>query len=356
MKALILAAGKATRLRPLTHVLPKPILPLANKPILLHILEQIKEADITQIGIVVSPEMEPAIREVAGDGSSLNVQITYTTQSPQRGLAHAVQVSREFLGDSPFLMFLGDNVIEEGVARFVQEFKFAQPDALILLKQVPDPRAFGVAELDSSGRVVKLVEKPKEPKSNLAMVGGYFFTPGIHQAIEQIKPSWRNELEITDAIQTYLDMGKEIKSHILKGRWLDIGKLDDLLEANHFMLDTYIEPRNKGHVDAESRIEGKVFIAENTIIENSIIHGPVSIAESCRINSSIIGPSVSVGKECIVERSSLDNSLILDSCRIHYVRRLANSVIGRKAEVVGNKQNLNTLRLMLSDDARVELT
>lgn len=355
MKALVLCAGKATRLRPLTHALPKPILPLANKPILHHILEQIREAGISEIGIVVSPENEGEIRDAVGDGSRWEAKVTYITQTPAGGLAHAVQVSQGFLGDSPFLMFLGDNLIEEGVVQFVREFESSRPDALILLKEVSDPRAFGVVELDSSGNVLNLIEKPKEPRSNLAMVGGYLFTPGIHDAIGRIRPSWRNELEITDAIQEYLRSGHDIKSHVLQGKWLDIGKIDDLLEANRFMLESHVELRVQGRVDAGSRIEGKVGVGEGASIEDSVIRGPASIAEGCRISGSTIGPSVSIGQGCIVEGSALDNCLILESCRIRNVHRLAGSVIGRKAEVVGGKQNTIGLRLLVSDDAMVEL-
>lgn len=356
MKALVLCAGKATRLRPVTHSLPKSMLPLANRPILFHILEQIREAGIQEVGIVVSPETESSIREAVGNGSRWACRATYLVQSSPLGLAHAVQISQGFLMDSPFLMFLGDNLIEEGVAQFVKEFNLLQPDAYILLKEVADPRAFGVAELDESGRLVRLVEKPKEPKSNLAMVGGYLFTPCIHSAIAQIKPSWRNELEITDAIQKLLEMGKTVASHVLRGRWLDIGKIEDLLEANRFMLEKHVQPTNgNGRWGERSHVDHRAEIGERTSIEDSVILESVSIAEGCQIRHCIIGPCTSIGKESKIEDSSIQNSLIMGDCSIDKVGLLTDSVIGRRSRVKGFTNDSGPVRLVLSDDGRAEV-
>ena len=355
MKALVLAAGKGTRLRPLTNTVPKHLLPVGNKPILFHVLDYIKEAGIKDIGIVVSPDSSSYIEEAIGTGSGWGGQITFIIQPEPLGLAHAVKVAQGFLGDSPFLMLLGDNLIQEGVKDFLDEFRASNSDASILLKEVPDPRAFGVAELDSSGRVVHLVEKPKKPKSNLAIIGVYLFTAKIHKAIAQTKPSWRGELEITDAIQKLLDMGKEIRSHLVRGWWLDIGSNDGLIEANRVVLDAFLERDIKGELDSQSRIVGRVQIGEGTELESSRVQGPVFIAENCRIKSSLIKPFTNIGAGTVVEDSFLEHSVILENCQILKIKHLTDSVIGRNTVLTGQGKSPEKIKMFIGDDCKVEL-
>ena len=355
MKGLILAGGKGTRLRPITNTIAKQLLPVANKPILFFVVEQIRDAGITDICIIVSPETSVNVRETVGDGSRWGVHITYILQAEPLGLAHAVKTAQDFLGESPFLMFLGDNLIQGGVQEFVQEFNSGCPDALILLKEVPDPRLFGVAELNDRGEVIHLVEKPKEPKTNLALVGIYLFTPDIHRAIAQIKPSRRGELEITDAIQRLLDDGKKVRSHILSGWWLDTGKKDDLLEANRVVLDNLVRRDIRGEVDSGSHIVGRVEIKEGARVENSTVRGPVSIAEGCQIRNSFIGPFTSVGAGTIIEDSSVEHSVILENSRIYRIERLEDSLIGKGVELRKADDRFKAVKLFVGCDSRLEL-
>lgn len=355
MKALVLAGGKGTRLKPLTNTMAKQLLPVANKPILFYVLDQIAETGINDIGIIVSPETREWIEQAAGDGSRWGVQISYIQQPEPLGLAHAVKIAQDFIGDSPFLMFLGDNLIQGGVKSFVDEFDRFQPDALVLLKEVADPRLFGVAELDTSGKVIHLVEKPKQPQSNLALVGVYLFTTEIYQAIARIKPSWRGELEITDAIETLLKTGKKIRSHVLKGWWLDTGKKDDLLEANRVVLDEFLKRDIRGKVDSKSQIKGRVEIGDRTVVENSVIRGPVSIAEDCQIRNSFIGPFASISAGTVIERSSVEHSVILEGCHLANIERLTDSITGKGSKVTRQKGGLEALTLFLGDDSRVDL-
>jgi glucose-1-phosphate thymidylyltransferase len=355
MKALVLSGGKGTRLKPLTTTIPKQLLPVANKPILSYVLDQIAEAGIKDIGMIISPETGHLIKEFAGDGSKWGARIEYILQAEPLGLAHAVSTAAEFLGRSPFLMFLGDNLIQGGVKQFVLQFRQEKNDALILLKAVPDARLFGVAEIDGHGALKHLVEKPKKPKSDLAIVGVYLFSHHVHRAIRHIKPSGRGELEITDAIQQMIDMGKKVGSYILKGWWLDTGKKDDMLEANRAVLDDLLKRDLRGQIDERSHIAGRVEVREGAEIINSRIRGPVSIAERCRIINSFIGPFTSIGAGSVIEDSAIEHSVILEDCRINNVHRLGDSIIGRGCKVVNEEGNFQQKKLFIGDDAIVEL-
>lgn len=353
MKALILAGGKGTRLKPLTNTVAKHLLPVANRPIIFYVLDRISQAGISDIGVVISPETGKSIMEVLGDGSRWNAKLTYVLQPEPGGLAHAVKVAQGFLGQSPFLMFLGDNLIEGSISEFLQEFRTYSPEALVLLKGVADPRPFGVAELDAMGRVTHLVEKPKEPKSNLVLVGVYLFTAKVHQAINNIRPSWRGELEITDALQWLLDNGGMVRSHILSGWWIDTGKKDDILYANQVILGQLLSRDILGQVDDKSQVIGNVEIGRGAVVERSEIRGPVSIAHDCRIKNSSIGPFTSVGAGTVIEDSSIEQSIILENGQIHQVRGLKDSLIGKGVEIRRASDGFRVL--FVGDDARLEI-
>lgn len=355
MKALVLAGGKGTRLKPLTTTIAKQLLPVANKPILFYVLQQITESGIKDIGIIISPETATCIKEAVGDGSKWGARITYITQAEPLGLAHAVKTAQGFLRDSPFLMFLGDNLIQGGVTQFVEEFNRHSPDALILLKAVKETHLFGIAELDETGRISRVEEKPKHARSNLAVIGIYIFSPVVHRAISQIKPSWRGELEITDAIQKMIDTGNKVHSRILEGWWFDTGKKDDILAANQAVLDESLVRTIRGEIDSKSQIIGRVEIGEGSRVENSTIRGPVSIAEGCQIKNSLVGPFTSLGTGTRIENSSIERSVVLDGSHIFHIERLEDSLIGRKVELKKADETRRAVKLFIGDDAKLEL-
>jgi glucose-1-phosphate thymidylyltransferase len=355
MKALILAGGKGNRLKPLTHTRPKQLLPVANRPILFYILDQIRQTGIDDIGIVVSPDTGPQLQQAVGNGSRWGVKVSYILQPQPLGLAHAVKVSRDFLGDSPFLMFLGDNLIQGEINTFVELFNRNRLDAVVLLKKMPNPSAFGVAQLDSANRIVCIEEKPKQPKSDLVVVGIYVFSPAIHRAIEQIKPSARGELEITDSIQQLINNGGQVLSQKLEGWWLDTGSRDDLLEANRIMLEEFVSRKVQGRVDSNSSVLGVVEIGEGTVVENSRISGPVSIGANCVIRNSVIRPLTSVGDNTVIEDSSVERSIILGDCRICLSQPLIGSVIGQGVKLNKSATKNGGRRLFVGDDAVLDL-
>ena len=350
MKGLILSGGTGSRLRPITHTSAKQLIPVANKPVLFYAIEAIKDAGIHEIGIVVG-ETKKEIFDAVGDGSDWDLKIEYIEQESPLGLAHAVKVSKSFLGDDSFVMFLGDNLIKNGITSLVEEFNDRSPNAQILLAKVSNPEQFGVAQLDGD-RVVKLIEKPKEPPSDLALVGVYMFDKSIWEAVESIEPSWRGELEITDAIQYLIEHGKTVEPHVIDGWWKDTGKLEDMLEANRIILES-LETRIEGEVDEESRIDGRVVIEEGAQIINSHIRGPVIIGERTRISDSFIGPFTSIYYESLVEHSEIEHSIVLEKSKISGISRLEDSLIGKNVEVAKSDRKPQAYRLMLGDNSEV---
>lgn len=354
MKALVLAGGKGTRLRPLTHTMAKQLVPVANRPVLHYVMQHLADVGITEVGVVISPETGHQIREALA-ADSWPLTFTYIPQDQPLGLAQAVQVARPFLGDDAFVMYLGDNLLGQGITDLVESFVNARADAAILLKEVENPQAFGVAQVDAEGKVLTLVEKPQHPQSNLALVGAYVFSPAIHGAIARIQPSWRGELEITDAIRQLLEDGCPIRSSLLQGWWLDTGKKDDLLEANRIVLDEFTVREIAGEVDAGSKIYGRVMIEAGAQIHRSTIRGPVVVGRNTHIEGSFIGPFTSIGHDCRITNTVVEHSVILDGARVASVLRLEDCVLGRKAIVRKSDTNHAALRLMIGDDSEVTL-
>jgi glucose-1-phosphate thymidylyltransferase len=351
MKGLILSGGRGTRLRPLTYTSAKQLVPVANKPVLFYGIEALADAGIRDIGIVVG-DTQAEIKSAVGDGSAWGVTVTYIEQDAPRGLAHAVLISEPFIGDQPFVMYLGDNLLNKGITTFVDEFVREKPAAQILLARVPDPQMFGVAEL-ANGRVVRLVEKPREPKSDLALVGVYMFSSVVFDAVKAIRPSFRNELEITDAIQQLIDRGLEVRPHIVDGWWKDTGKLEDMLEANRLILDR-IERRVDGSVDAESRVEGKVVIEAGAIIEHSVVRGPVIIGAGARIVNAYVGPFTSIMRDAEIRDSEIEHSIVLEGSSISNLStRIEDSLIGKNVRIYRLPVKPSAYRFMLGDNSEV---
>ncbi|WP_328364525.1 glucose-1-phosphate thymidylyltransferase [Streptomyces sp. NBC_00445] len=354
MKALVLSGGAGTRLRPITHTSAKQLVPVANKPVLFYGLEAIADAGISEVGIVVGDTADE-IREAVGDGSRLGIKVTYIPQEAPLGLAHAVLIAREFLGDDDFVMYLGDNFIVGGITGLVEGFRAERPDAQILLTKVPNPTSFGVAELDGEGRVVGLEEKPKQPKSDLALVGVYLFTPAIHEAVRSIEPSWRGELEITHAIQWLIDEKRDVRSTTISGYWKDTGNVTDMLEVNRSVLET-VAPLNEGVVDADSEIIGRVRIEAGARVEGSRIVGPAIIGAGSVVEDAYIGPFTSVSEDCRIKDSEIEYSIVLRGSSVIGVRRVEASLIGRDVEVTPAPRNPSAHRLVLGDHSKVQIS
>jgi glucose-1-phosphate thymidylyltransferase len=353
MKGLILSGGAGTRLRPLTHTRAKQLMPVANKPILFYGIEAIRQAGITDIGIIVG-DTAGEIRAAVGDGSRWDAKITYIPQEAPLGLAHAVLTAEPFLADDPFVMYLGDNILANGIAGLVAEFRQEQPTAQILLAHVPHPEQFGVAELED-GRVTRLQEKPSTPRSDLALVGVYMFRASVFEAARAIRPSDRNELEITDAIQYLIDKDYTVRPHIVDGWWKDTGRLDDILEANRLVLDA-LDPRVDGRVDADSRVEGKVVIEKGAEVIASVIRGPAIIGSGSRIERSYIGPFTSVQDNVHVRASEVEHSIILsESVILELGSRMEGSLVGHNVRIERSQSKPAAHRFMLGDNSQVDV-
>ena len=351
MKGLILSGGKGTRLRPITYTSAKQLVPVANRPVLFRVLDAMVEAGITDICIVVG-DTAPIIKAAVGDGSAWGAKVTYVRQEAPLGLAHAVKISADFLVNDRFVMFLGDNVIEGGITSLVKQFTASDWNAQIVLKQVDNPQQFGVAELQD-GRIVRLVEKPKHPPSNLAVVGIYMFDHHVFEAVNAIEPSWRGELEITHAIQYLIDKGHKVYPYVHEGWWIDTGKMEDMLEANRLVLDTN-ESRMEGFVDADSKVNGKVVIEKDAEIINSTVRGPAIIGERTRVVNAYIGPFTSIYHDCLIADCEIEHSMIMEHCKIediHY--RIEDSLIGRHVEIVRSPAKPRAYKMVLGDHSKV---
>jgi glucose-1-phosphate thymidylyltransferase len=354
MKALVLSGGAGSRLRPITHTSAKQLVPVANKPVLFYGLEAIRDAGITDVGIVVG-DTQPAIREAMGDGSAFGLNVTYLRQEAPLGLAHAVLIARKFLGAEDFVMYLGDNFIVGGITALVEEFRAGRPHAQIMLTKVPDPRQFGVAELDDAGEVVGLEEKPAEPKSDLALVGVYIFTAAVHEAVADLKPSRRGELEITEAIQWLIDHGRKVRSTTITGYWKDTGNVTDMLEVNRMVLEG-LESRCEGTVDGTTEVIGRVVIEKGAQVSASRIVGPVIIGAGAQVSGAYLGPFTSVASDCVIADSEIEYSIVLRGASIRGVRRIEASLIGHDVEVTPAPRVPRAHRLVLGDHSKVQIS
>lgn len=358
MKALILAGGAGTRLRPITHTSAKQLVPVANKPILFYGIEAMVAAGIVEIGVIVG-DTRDEVMAALGDGSKWGAKITFIPQDAPLGLAHCVLIAADFLGDDDFVMYLGDNLLEQDLAAFVKAFESERdsedpPSAQILLKRVPDPHRFGIAELDDAGNVVRLVEKPADPPTDLALVGVYLFDSTILDAVRAIQPSPRGELEITDAIQWLVDQGKRVRQEELTGWWIDTGKLTPLLEANRLLLEK-IESRIDGTVDESSVLDGRVVVEAGATVTNSTLRGPLVIGAGTVIEDSFVGPFSAVGNDCIVRHSEIEHSVVMDGSTIRDIPRLEDSLIGKDVVVSRTQVRPRALRLMVGDHCQIDV-
>jgi glucose-1-phosphate thymidylyltransferase len=359
LKGLILSGGKGTRLRPITHTSAKQLVPVANKPVLFYGIEAMAEAGVNEVGIIIAPETGEEIRQAAGDGERFGVKIEYIIQDEPLGLAHAVLTAERFLGSSPFVMYLGDNLLQGGISDLVAAFREHEPDALILLTPVPDPENFGVAELEpapagQTGRVVRLAEKPASPATDLALVGVYMFTGAIHEAARAIEPSARGELEITDAIQHLVDEGRRVEPHIVRGWWKDTGRLDDMLEANRLILDNLAE-RVEGEL-IESQVDGRVVVEPGARLERTTVRGPAIVGSGAHLRDCYIGPYTAVGENCRIDNAEVEHSILLAGSSVCDLDgRMESSLLGRNVTVRRGDRQPRAYRFMVGDNSDISI-
>ena len=359
LKGLILSGGKGTRLRPITHTSAKQLVPVANKPVLFYGIEAMAQAGIEEVGIIIAPETGPEIEAAAGDGSRFGLSITYIVQDEPAGLAHAVLTAEPFLATSPFVMYLGDNLLQGGISELVSAFREHEPDALILLTPVPDPENYGVAELlpaapGEVGQVRRLVEKPSEPATDLALVGVYMFTAGVHDAARAIEPSARGELEITDAIQHLVDSGQRVEPHIVRGWWKDTGRLEDMLEANRLILDNLVEDLQGELVD--SQVDGRVVIEPGARLERTTVRGPAVIGSDVQLTDCYIGPYTAIGERCEISNSEIEHSILLSGCVVSDLAgRMESSLLGRNVTIRRGERQPRAYRFMVGDNSDISI-
>jgi glucose-1-phosphate thymidylyltransferase len=353
LKGLILSGGKGTRLRPITHTSAKQLVPVANKPVLFYGIEAMAHAGITEVGIIIAPETGEEVKAAAGDGSRFGVRITYIPQDTPGGLAHAVLTAEPYLQDSPFVMYLGDNLLQGGINDLVAAFRSNSPDALILLTQVSDPESYGIAELED-GTVVRLVEKPSQPRSNLALVGVYMFTAGIHDAARSISPSARGELEITDAIQHLVDTGQRVEPHVVSGWWKDTGQLEDMLAANRLVLDT-IEEDVAGEL-LDSHVDGRVIVQPGAKLVRSTVRGPAIIGAGATLTDCYVGPYTAVGDGCAIERAEVEHSILLAGSEVRDLDgRIESSLLGRNVKIGRGSRQPRAYRFLVGDQSEISI-
>jgi len=357
MKGVILHGGRGTRLRPLTHTGPKQLIPIANKPMSQYALEDLREAGIEDIAIILGSVAPEKVVEYYGDGSEFDVKVTYIRQGEPRGIAQAIGLAREFVRDEPFVVYLGDNLLKDGIRELVEDFRGSNAEAQIALSHVKNPEAFGVAELDSGGKVIRLVEKPKVPQSDLALVGVYMFRRSIFDAIDALKPSWRDELEITEAVQRLIDMGLTVRSHVVSGWWKDTGIPEDILEANQLVLSD-LSHLNRGKLADDVKVTGKIAVGEGTVIRTKCtLRGPLIIGRNCDIGpSTYVGPYTSVGDNVVIKGGEIENSIVLNDTIIECEKRIVDSLVGKGSRVFSNETNIpRACKLIIGENTIVSL-